>query len=90
MWNKFGLSHQELRILFTMYRSTTAHSPAIVANAKKIWRDNVLSVKIPHSTIFSRSYDEKIPISVLSPKHQAAIAYGVLSDWLIDYEKTTH
>jgi chromosome partitioning protein len=90
MWNKFGLSHQELRILFTMYRSTTAHSPAIVANAKKIWRDNVLSVKIPHSTIFSRSYDEKIPISVLSPKHQGAIAYGVFSDWLIDYEKTTH
>src|ERR671938_1124849 len=90
MWAKFSLTHQELRILFTMYRSTTAHSPAIVANAKKIWRDNVLSVKIPHSTIFSRSYDEKIPISVLSPKHQGAIAYGVFSDWLIDYEKTTH
>jgi chromosome partitioning protein len=90
MWNKFGLSHQELRILFTMYRSTTSHSPAIVANAKKIWRDNVLSVKIPHSTIFSRSYDEKTPISMLSPKHQGAIAYGAFSDWLIDYEKTTH
>jgi chromosome partitioning protein len=90
MWNKFGLSHQELRILFTMYRSTTSHSPAIVANAKKIWRDNVLSVKIPHSTIFSRSYDEKTPINMLSPKHQGAIAYGVFSDWLIDYEKTTH
>src|ERR671933_343301 len=56
MWSKFALSHQELRILFTMYRSTTAHSPAIVANSKKIWRGNVLSVKIPHSTIFSRSY----------------------------------
>src|SRR6266536_1856596 len=57
MWNKFSLSHQELRILFTMYRSTTSHSPAILANAKKIWRDNILSVKIPHSTLFSRSYD---------------------------------
>jgi chromosome partitioning protein len=89
MWNKFNLSHQELRILFTMYRSTTSHSPAIVANAKKIWRDNVLSVKIPHSTIFSRSYDEKTPISMLSPKHQGAIAYGVFSDWLINYEKAT-
>src|SRR3954463_7451501 len=53
MWNKFALTHQELRILFTMYRSTTSHSPAIVANAKKIWRENVLNVKIPHSTIFS-------------------------------------
>jgi cellulose biosynthesis protein BcsQ len=32
-WNKFALAHQELRILFTMYRSTTSHSPAIVSNA---------------------------------------------------------
>lgn len=89
MWNKFALNHQELRILFTMYRSTTSHSPAIVANAKKIWRDNVLNVKIPHSTIFSKSYDEKIPINMLEPKHQGAIAYDVFADWLIDYEKTT-
>ncbi len=88
MWSKFSLSHQELRILFTMYRSTTSHSPAIVANAKKIWRDNVLNVKIPHSTVFSRSYDEKIPIAILDPKHPGAIAYDVFADWLIDYETT--
>src|SRR5438046_9462778 len=86
MWNKFALTHQELRILFTMYRSTTSHSPAIVANAKKIWRENVLTVKIPHSTLFARSYDEKTPISILEPKHQGAIAYNVFADWLIDYE----
>ena len=90
MWSKFGLTHQELRILFTMYRATTTHSPAIVSNAKKIWRDNVLNVKIPHSTMFARSYDEKTPITVLEPKHQGAIAYGVFSDWLIDYEKATN
>jgi chromosome partitioning protein len=85
MWSKFSLSHQELRILFTMYRSTTTHSPAIVANAKKIWRDNVLNVKIPHSTVFSRSYDEKTPIGLLDAKHQGAIAYDVFADWLISY-----
>jgi chromosome partitioning protein len=90
MWSKFALTHQELRILFTMYRSTTSHSPAIVANAKKIWRENVLNVKIPHSTVFSRSYDEKKPIGQLDPKHPGAIAYEVFADWLIDYEKTTH
>ena len=77
------------RILFTMYRSTTSHSPAIVTNAKKIWRDNVLTMKIPHSTIFSRSYDEKKPISFLEPRHQGAIAYDVFAEWLIDYEKIT-
>src|SRR6266446_5415146 len=65
MWSKFALTHQELRILFTMYRPTTSHSPAIVANAQKIWRDNVLSMKIPHSTMFARSYDEKKPIGLL-------------------------
>ena len=88
MWSKFALTHQELRILFTMYRSTTSHSPAIVINAQKIWRDNVLNVKIPHATIFSRSYDEKKPIGMLDPKHPGAIAYDVFADWLIKYETT--
>src|SRR2546426_364203 len=86
MWNKHALTHQELRILFTMYRSTTSHSPAIVANARKIWRDNILTVKIPHSTLFSRSYDQKIPVSTLEAKHPGSIAYDVFADWLISYE----
>jgi len=86
MWNKYSLSHQELRILFTMYRSTTTHSPAIIANARKIWRDNILSVKIPHSTLFSRSYDQKIPVSMLEAKHPGSIAYDVFADWMISYE----
>jgi chromosome partitioning protein len=90
MWSKFALTHQELRILFTMYRPTTSHSPAIVANEQKIWRDNVLSMKIPHITIFARSYDEKKPIGLLEPRHQGAIAYDVFADWLINYEETTH
>ena len=86
MWNKYALTHQELRILFTMYRSTTSHSPAIVANARKIWRENILTVKIPHSTIFSKSYDQKTPLAMLDPKHQGTIAYTVFADWLINYE----
>jgi chromosome partitioning protein len=85
MWNKFNLTHQELRILFTMYRSTTTHSPAVVENARKIWRDNILSMQIPHSTIFARSYDEKMPVSKLEPTHPGAIAYDVLANWLITY-----
>ncbi len=88
MWNKFALNHQELAILFTMYRSTTSHSPAILANAKKIWRENVLNVKIPHSTVFARSYDQRIPVPFMEPKHPGAIAYGVFADWLINYENT--
>src|SRR4051795_13480596 len=85
MWNKFNLTHQELRILFTMSRSTTSHSPAIVENARKIWRDNILNVKIPHSTLFARSYDERQPVYKLESHHPGAIAYDVLADWLITY-----
>ncbi len=86
MWNRYALTHQELRILFTRYRATTSHSPAIVANARKIWRDNILTVKIPHTTAFSRSYDHKTPLNILEPKHPGAIAYDVFAEWLIDYE----
>jgi hypothetical protein len=42
-------------------------------------------MQIPHSTIFSRSYDEKIPGSTLDARHPGAIAYDVLADWLITY-----
>lgn len=84
MWSKFALDHQELRILFTMYRATTTHSPAVVENARKIWRDNVLRVTIPHATLFSRSYDEKIPIGFLEPKAPGALAYDRFADWLIE------
>jgi len=89
MWSKFSLSHQELRILFTMYRATTSHSPAIVDNARKIWRDNVLSMKIPQATLFSRSYDEKTPINLLDPKSPGAIAYDLFAKWLIEYSDET-
>src|SRR5687767_3814981 len=88
MWNRFALAHQELRIMFTMYRSTTSHSPAIVSNARKIWRDNILSVMIPHSTIFSRSYDSKVPVSLLDAKHSGSVAYDVFADWLIGYDQS--
>lgn len=87
MWGKLALSGQDLKILFTMYRATTAHSPAIVENARKIWDRNVLTVKIPHSTIFSKSYDERKPLAFLDHKHPGAIAYDVFADWLMEYEK---
>lgn len=88
MWSKFALTHQELRILFTMYRVTTTHSHDIVSNAEKIWRDNVLRVRIPHSIAFSRSYDQKMPLTYLEATHPGALAYDVFAQWLIDYEST--
>jgi cellulose biosynthesis protein BcsQ len=88
LWKKFDLQHQELRILFSMYRLSTNHSIAVVSSARKIWRDNVLNMTIPHTTAFSVSYDKQIPLTVREPDHPGAIAYNVFSDWLIDYEKT--
>ena len=88
LWRKFDLQHQELKILFSMYRLSTNHSIAVVSSARKIWRDNVLNMTIPHSTAFSVSYDKQIPLTVREPNHPGAIAYNVFSDWLIDYAKT--
>ena len=88
MWGKFALTHQELRILFTMYRASTNHSHDIVTNAEKIWRDNVLRVRIPHSIAFSKSYDQKTPITYLDSKHAGALAYDVFAEWLDNYENT--
>jgi chromosome partitioning protein len=88
LWRKHNLQHQELKLLFSMYRASTNHSLAVVSSARKIWRDNVLNMTIPHSTAFSISYDKQIPLTVREPHHPGAIAYNVFSDWLIDYEKT--
>lgn len=87
MWDKFHLDTQEVRILFTMYRATTSHSPGIVEGARKIWRENVLNIKIPDTIEFSHSFDKKTPINKLSPRHPGSLAYMALADWLIEYEK---
>lgn len=85
LWSKFKhLSGQEIRILFTMYKAGTAHSPGIVQNARKIWRDNVLPILIPESIEFPRSYDKKRPITVYNPQHKGSLAYMRLADWVIE------
>lgn len=84
MWNKFEeLSKQEIRILFTMFKPTTSHSPGVVNNAKKIWRQNVLPILIPESIEFPRSFDKKMPIVDFNPKHKGSLAYLRLADWVI-------
>jgi len=89
MWNRYRLDSQEIRILFTMYKAGTSHSPGVVANARKIWRDNVLPIKIPEAIEFPRSFDRREPLNRYMPKHPGALAYAALADWLVDYEKTT-
>ena len=87
MWGKYPeLEHQELRILFTMYRNTTSHAPAVVASAQKIWRENIFGVRIPHAAIFAQSYDQKQPVVDIAPRHPGALAYDALADLLIPYE----
>ena len=89
MWDKYKLDRQEVRILFTMYKATTSHSPAVVQNARKIWRDNVLSTKIPESIAFPRSFDKRTPLNIYQPRHAGALAYATLADWLIRYDEST-
>lgn len=85
MWSKYEhLTAQEIRILFTMYKGGTVHSPGIVQSARKIWRDNVLPILIPESIEFPRSYDKKMPITEYNPHHKGSSAYMRLADWVIE------
>lgn len=88
-WNRFTeqLESQEIRILITMYRSTTKHAPSVVHAARKIYRDNVLEFFVPMTVDFPRSYAERLPITKLSPTGLGAKSYFKLADWLIDYER---
>lgn len=87
IWHKFRdeLLHQELRILFTMYKAGTTHSPGVVQATRKIYGGNVLDILIPETVEFPRSFDRKMPIIHLSPKHAGAQAYRQVARWIIDH-----
>ncbi len=83
LWRRFNLD-QDLRILFTMYKAGTSHSPGIVKSAKKIYRDNILDVLVPESIAFPRSFEAQRPIINFEPSHPGAQAYRELARWLVD------
>jgi chromosome partitioning protein len=82
LWPKYNLD-QDIHILFTMYKAGTSHSPGIVKSARKIYRDNVLSVLIPEAIAFPRSYDARQPMSLFAPSHAGTKAYRELAAWLL-------
>ena len=88
-WNNFRdkLKDQEIRILFTMHKANTKHSPGVVKAAKRIYQDNVLKVEIPETIEFPRSFDKRTPLTRLLPKHAGAIAYQELAKWITSYEE---
>lgn len=83
LWRRFSLD-QDIRILFTMYKAGTAHSPGIVASARKIYRDNILRVLVPESIAFPRSFEAQQPIMNFLPNHPGAQAYRDLAVWLLN------
>jgi chromosome partitioning protein len=87
IWHKFRdeLRDQEIRILFTMYKAATNHSPGIVQATRKIYGGNVLDVMIPETIEFPRSFDLKMPITKLSPQHVGAQAYRRVAQWIIHH-----
>lgn len=87
IWHRFRdeLQSQEIKILFTMYKANTTHSPGVVQAAKRIYRDNVIDILVPESIEFPRSFDRKMPISFLSPKHPGSLAYQQLAQWMTAY-----
>lgn len=87
IWHKFRdeLLHQEIRILFTMYKAGTTHSPGIVQATRKIYGGNVLDIMIPETIEFPRSFDQKMPITKLAPRHVGAEAYRKVAQWIVDH-----
>ena len=84
LWRRFSDLDQDLRILFTMYKAGTSHSPGIVREARKIYRDNVLPMHVPEAIAFPRSFESQQPITSYSPTHQGAHAYRDLAKWLLN------
>ncbi len=91
IWHKYRseLLKQQIRILFTMYKAGTNHSPGIVQATRRIYGGNVLDMLIPETIEFPRSFDLKQPILSLSPHHPGAEAYRQVAAWIIDHAKTT-
>lgn len=83
LWRRFGDLDQDIRMLFTMYKANTSHSPGIVAEARKIYRDNILPMCVPESIAFPRSFESQQPIVSYSPAHPGAQAYRDLAEWLL-------
>jgi chromosome partitioning protein len=86
-WHKFQdeLKQQEIRILFTMYKANTKHSPGVVQAARRIYQGNILDIQIPETIEFPRSFDKRMPLINLSPNHPGAKSYIKLAKWI-----TTH
>lgn len=84
-WHKFRdqLKDQEIRILFTMYKVNTKHSPSVVQAATRIYRDNVLNIHIPETIEFPRSFEKRIPLINLMPKHLGSEAYRQVAQWIL-------
>lgn len=87
IWHKFRneLVHQEIRILFTMYKAGTNHSPGIVQATRKIYGGNVLEMLIPETVEFPRSFEQHVPIITLAPRHAGSQAYRSVAQWIIDH-----
>jgi chromosome partitioning protein len=87
VWHRFRdeLQKQEIRVLFTMYKATTKHSPGVVQAAQRIYRDNVLDILIPETIAFPRSFDRRRPLVNLEPQHRGSQAYQAVARWLIEH-----
>lgn len=86
-WHRFReqLHNQEIRVLFTMYKANTKHSPGVVQAARRVYRENVLDIYIPETIEFPRSFDRRQPITKYLPDHPGAKAYRQVARWLLNH-----
>jgi len=86
-WHRFQdeLRKQEIRILFTMYKANTKHSPGVVQAARRIYQGNILDFQIPETIEFPRSFEKRKPLISYLPNHSGSKGYSKLAQWIIDH-----
>lgn len=86
VWKDYNPELKILGILPTMVRRLGGHSAGVVAKARELWGDKVLSLEVPETIIFPRSFDKGQPAIIYAPKHKAVAPYLALARTV--YEKT--
>jgi chromosome partitioning protein len=86
VWKDYNPDLKILGVLPTMVRRLGGHSAGVIDKARELWGNKVLSIEVPETIIFPRSFDKGKPALLSSPSHKAVDPYRKLAKLI--HEKT--
>lgn len=75
VWENYNRDLKIGGILPTMFKKNTLHSPGVIEKARQIWGDKVFPYEVSETILFPRAYNEGVPMPMLNPHHESAVAY---------------